>query len=243
MAEARLVLLHHQRAIQAAKTAADGAKAILNVGQSPYTDQFLTSVISSVHLPLYPKLRQNTASAYSAELTRRVSDGELDLAIVAAGGEQSELVSIELSSSPLYLLIERSSRLAARAELSLLDLDGIPWILFASQVHPHLYEALAQRASKVGAVPSERQHVTSAEHAAQLVKSTGGVPLLTKRGAWGVAVDGLTMRPLVETGLTLRTVILARNDARRLVGDFLRATVTKVKSMHVPKQQKLPLLG
>ncbi len=241
VAEARLAILHHQRAIHAAKAAATGAEAILNVGQSPYTDPFLTSIVSSVHLPLYPNLRLHTSSDYSPDLTRRVASGELDLAILAAGGDFSQLSSIELSASPLYIVLERTSDLARKKELRLADLAGVPWILFSPQVHPVLYEAVTERADSVCANPSDRQHVTSAEHAAQLVKSTGGVAFLTKRGAWKVAVDGLTIRPLAEPDVMVRTVIVARNDARRLVSEFMRAVVRKVRLIATPKQRKLPL--
>jgi DNA-binding transcriptional LysR family regulator len=142
VAEARIALLHHQRAIHAAKSAASGAEAVLNVGQSPYIDPFLTSVISSVHLPLYPNLHLHTFSDYSPELSRRVAAAELDLAILAAGADVSQLSSVELSSSPLYMLLERTSDLVARRELTLRDLEQLPWILFAPQVHPTLYEAI-----------------------------------------------------------------------------------------------------
>jgi len=241
VAQARIVLLHHQRAIQAAKSAASGAEAVLNIGQSPYTDPFLTSVVSSVHLPLYPTLRVHTFSDYSPELGRRVLAGELDLAILAAGGDDSQLSSVELSSSPLYILLERTSDLATRKEFMLRDLKDVPWIMFAPQVHPVLYEAVMEQASIEGASPTEKQHVTSAEQAAQLVKSTGGVAFLTKHGAWRVAVDGLTLRPLVEPGLTVRTILVARNDSGRLVSEFMRAIVRKVRLITTPAQQKLPL--
>jgi DNA-binding transcriptional LysR family regulator len=241
VAEARMALSHHQRAIQAAKSTASGAEAILNVGQSPYTDPFLTSIISTVHLPLYPNLRLHTSGDYSPELSRRVAASELDLAVLEAGADVSQLSSVELSASPLYILLDRTSDLATRREFVLRDLEQVPWILFAPQAHPFLYEGIADRALKVGANPSEKQHVTSAEQAAQLVKSTGGVAFLTKSEAWRVSVNGLTLRPLSETGLTVRTVVVARNDAGRLVSEFMRAIVRKVRRITTPAQQKLRL--
>jgi DNA-binding transcriptional LysR family regulator len=241
VAEARLALLHHHRAIQAARSAAQGAEAVLNIGQSPYTDPFLTSIISSVHLPLYPNLRLHTSSDYSPELTRRVAAGELDLAIVAEGEESSQLTSVELSRSPLYILVDRTSDFASRREFALQDLKGVTWILFARQVHPALYDLIAERASKLGITPPERQHVTSAEHAAQLVKTTGGVAFLSKSGAWRVSVDGLTLRPLREEGIEVRTVLAARNDAGRLVSEFMRGIVRKARQIATPIQSTLPL--
>jgi DNA-binding transcriptional LysR family regulator len=55
--EAKLSLAHHQRAIQAARSIANGAEAVLHLGQSPYIDPLLTSIVSTVHLPLIPDLQ------------------------------------------------------------------------------------------------------------------------------------------------------------------------------------------
>jgi DNA-binding transcriptional LysR family regulator len=107
-------------------------------------------------LPLYPNLHLHTFSDYSPELSRRVAASELDLAILAAGADVTQLSSVELSSSPLYILLERTSDLAARNEFVLRDLEQVPWILFSPQVHPALYEAISQQARNVGASPSEK---------------------------------------------------------------------------------------
>lgn len=241
VAEAQLCLLHHSKAIQSAKSAANGAEAILNLGHSAYTDPFLTSIVSSVHLPLYPNLRLHVASDYSPELSRRVLSGELDIAVLAGGDETPQLSTIELARSPLYIVVEQGSDLSRFRELSLIDLKDVPWILFSEQVHPFLYGAIADRAIKLNVEPRERHHVTSAEHAAQLVKQTGGAAFLTKRGAWRVSVDGLTVRPLNEPGLLIRTVLVARKDSGRLVGEYLRAVVRKFNQLSEPKQRNLPL--
>lgn len=241
VAEAQLCLLHHHRAIQGAKSAANGAEAILNIGHSPYTDPLLTAIVSSVHMPMYPDLHLQVSSDYSPELSRRVLAGELDVAVLAAGDESSQLSSIELAKSPLYILVEQGSELSRCREFTLNDVKDLPWILFAEQVHPFLYGAIATRTVEAGIEPPARHHVTSAEHAAQLVKTTGGVAFLTKRGAWRVAVDGLTIRPLNEPGLEVRTVLVARKDAGRLVGEFLRSVVRKIKQISGPTQRDLPL--
>ena len=87
VAEAKLSLLHQQRAIQAARSAAEGAEAVLNIGQSPYIDPLLSSLASSVHLSLYPSLKLHVFSDYSPELSRRVAAGDLDVAKVSRGME------------------------------------------------------------------------------------------------------------------------------------------------------------
>jgi DNA-binding transcriptional LysR family regulator len=241
--ESKLALLHLQRAIQAARSIANGAEAVLNFGQSPYVDPFLTSIISSVHLPLYPDLRVHIFSDYSPELSRRVSIGELDMALVVAGSESSELASVELKTSPLYIVFKESSPLANHKVLKLGDLDGLLWILFAQQVNPALYRTIDDRAKLLGVRPSECHHVVSEEQAAQLVLRNGGVAFLSEHGAWKVAVDSLTLRPLEEPDVVARTVLTARNDANRLVSEFLRAVVKKAKRVSRPTQGTLSLAG
>jgi DNA-binding transcriptional LysR family regulator len=239
--EAKLSLAHHQRAVQAARSVANGAEAVLNFGQSPYIDPFLTSIVATVDLPLFPDLHLYVSSAVSPELVRGVEFGELDLALVTEGAEQRRLASVELTQTPFYLLLQESSPLAGYEALTIARLGGVPWILFAYHVHPFLYEELLKRAGDAEIVLRERHHVMNAEHAAQLVHRTGGVAFLTRHGAWRVAVDGLAVRPLLEPGLHLRSVLVARNDAGPVVSEFVRATVKRVKKLTAPAQARLPL--
>jgi DNA-binding transcriptional LysR family regulator len=243
VAEAAKSLFHRDRAVEVARSVARGAEVVLNIGTSQYLDPFFSSALTAVHLPMNSRLHVHILSGFSPELTHRVAVGELDLAVVAAGTESKQITATPLASSPLYVLLERNSELAGRRELTIKDLGGTPWILFDQKVHPELYDAIFQRAADSGTVPSEKHHVTSAELAAQLVNSTGGVAFLTRWGAWRVAVNGLTMRPLAEPGIEVRIVIAAATDASRLVGQFIRAVVKKVEGVSTPRQRKLPLTG
>ena len=236
--KAELCLYHREQAIQAARLAAKGAEAMLNVGQSPYVDPFLSSVLGSTHLPMHPNLRVQVTGDTSPSLIRKVSRGELDLAIVAAAGESKQLSSIALADNPLYLLMEDTADFARHKKLTLAQVANLPWVLFAQSVHPHMYELVDQRALALGISPRERHHVTIAEQAAQLVHSTGGVAFLTRTGAWRVAVDGLTIRPLDEPAIRVRTVITSHLEAGRLVSEFMRAVVKKAQGSLVARPHK-----
>jgi DNA-binding transcriptional LysR family regulator len=239
--ESRLALIHQERAVQAAKYVAKGAEAILNLGQSPFVDPLLISVMTSIHLPLFPELRINITSDYAPELIRRVASGEIEIALLAAGPETPQLTQIEVTASPFYVLISETSSLAARRSLSLRELDEIPWIQFARQIQPMLYDVIEARARSSGIIASERHDVTSAEQAAQLIYRTGGAAIFSKHDAWRVAMDGLTMRPLGEPEISMRTVLAVRNDASRVVSEFVRATVRKIRKLAPPSQGRLPL--
>lgn len=241
--EAKLSLAHHDRAIHAARAIAKGADALLSLGVSPYIDPWLTDVVSSVQLPLFPDLQLHFESDYSTELVRKVDSGELDLAVVTDGLSHKRLAAFHLMESPFHLLVEDNSALAGLSKITLSHLDGLPWILFSRHVHPPLYERIQKRAEQEGIAPTERHHVTNAEHAAQWVRRTHGVAFLTRHGASRVAKDGLVHCPLIDPQLNVRSVIVARNDAGRVVSEFVRTTVRRVKKLSEPLQPRLPLTG
>jgi DNA-binding transcriptional LysR family regulator len=75
--EARIAVLHADRAVQAARAAGQDAEMILNVGRTPYADPFFTSTLLATRLPLFPKLRLNLSSGFSCDLMHAVLTGEL----------------------------------------------------------------------------------------------------------------------------------------------------------------------
>ena len=91
VAEARSSLLHMERAFHLARTAHDGADSVLTIGHSHEADQAWVSDLLAVRLPLYPKLAIRLISQFSIELVRSVLAGELNLALVTAPPEDSQI--------------------------------------------------------------------------------------------------------------------------------------------------------
>ena len=70
--KARISLLYGERAFQAARAVARDADVIQHVGKSPYTDPFLTSILMSIELPLFPHLKIDLSSQYSYDLVNEL---------------------------------------------------------------------------------------------------------------------------------------------------------------------------
>ena len=227
--DSKLSLFHLDRAIHRTRAAAQGAEVILNFGSSPYTDPYLVSIMLSVRLPQYPTLRVPASSAFSEELCRQVLTAQLDVALVASGLPDSRLNFLHVASHPFFAVFRDQDRLARSVTVSLNDNHERVWILFGRQVHPTLYDQFTGRANKLGVRPSEVHHVTSAEQAAYLVHHHGAVAFLTQIGAWRIAREGLTMRPLADDELVLKTALVTRADDRsRLTSEFVRAAMRKL---------------
>jgi DNA-binding transcriptional LysR family regulator len=92
--EARSALLHIDRAVQLGCAAREGSDGILTIGHSSDADQTWVSAILAIRLPLYPKLRIQLISEFSNELVRSVMAGELNLALVTAPQENSQITAV-----------------------------------------------------------------------------------------------------------------------------------------------------
>src|ERR1700678_4542784 len=109
----------------------------------------------SVRLPLFSTMRVHAHSNFSHELTRQVSSGELDIAIIAAGDGNSRLNFLELSSHPHFALMSTKEPAARKRSTCLEDFDDRVWVLFSKHVHPVMHDSLLHRAEEVGVTPRE----------------------------------------------------------------------------------------
>jgi hypothetical protein len=81
-------------------------------------------------------------------------------------------------------------------------------------------------------------HIMVPEEAYQLIAERNGVALLSKTGALKNARDGVTIRPLVEQRLILKTFLASRVDNQsKLASEIVRAFGRKMRtSMETPTQ-------
>lgn len=240
--EARESILHAERAVLAAKAAANGADEVLNLGRTAYTDPYLVSTLMSLRLPLFPGLRIKLWSDFSHELASQVISGTLDLALITGVPENPKLSTLKMADNSVYVAMSVRDPLAKLPHLQLIDMRNRNWILFSPQVSPDLYERIQRQASEVGASASENHHITTPEEAVQLILANDGLAFLNRTGAWRIALHGITMRPLAEDNLRLVTNLAIRSDSRsRLAIEFLRAAGRKLGSLRQAVQGRLPL--
>jgi len=242
--EARHALLHAERAVSSATAASRGADEVLNLGKSVYTDPYLVSALLSIQLPLFPGLKIKQWSHYSHELAHQVALGKLDVALVTAVPDTPKLNLLMVAEAPIYIALSKDSPLKNNKELRLEDLSGHDWILPAPHVNPHLHEMIQGIKSERGIPVPEVHHVMTAEEASELILAHKGAAFLTRGGAWRIARDGVTMRPLAEERLRLVTKLATRADNKsRLVSEFVRAAGRKLSSTRPAQQGRLPLAG
>ncbi len=243
--EARSSLLHMDRAVHLARAAHDGADNVLMIGHSPNADQAWVSAILAIRLPLYPKLGIRLISQFSIELVRSVIAGELNLALVTAPPEDSQITAVPFALTPLYAALPETHVAAQKEHIALQDLAKDEWILFARRVHPVVHDAIIDAARREGIAPKHAHDIITPQQAVHLVSEHVGVAIVTKPTALGFRVEGVVVKPLSDTSLCFQTCVIMRTDNdSRLANEFARSFLRRYAPQRLPpKRTELSLFA
>jgi DNA-binding transcriptional LysR family regulator len=193
----------------------------------------------SIELPLFPHLKIDLSSQYSYDLVNELLSGSLDLAIATEPPESPLLTMVKVAEAPFYIAMSKQDQLASKPEVSLDDLAGRSWVLFERRLHPPVYDAVMQLAESRGIVPAKLQHVTQPEEAFPFVKGSY-LAFVVKAGAIRVARNGVTVRPLAEETLTLKTYLVSLADnSSKVTGELVRTFMKKLSSVERASQVTL----
>lgn len=237
--QARISLIYGERAFQAARAVARQADVVQHVGKSPYTDPFLTSTLLSIQLPLFPQLKIELSSQYSCDLVSELLSGFLDLAIATEPPASPLLTTVKVGEAPFYIAMLKEDQLAKKPTVTLDDLADRGWVFFEKRLHPPVYDKVMQLAESRGIVPAKLQHVTQPEEAFPFIKASF-LAFVVKTGAIRLARNGVTVRPLAEETLMLKTYLVSLADNQsKVTSELVRAFMKKLSS--VEKASQAPL--
>jgi DNA-binding transcriptional LysR family regulator len=225
---ARLSLLYGERAVQAARSVMQEVDVPLYIGRSPYIDPFLVSALLAIQLPLFPKLKIELVSQYSVELAHDLLAGALDLAIATEPPDTPLLTRVQVSEAPFYIAVSKDHKLARHPSLTLNMMAKFKWILFERRLHPPLYDLVLRTAERQNVTPASIQHVTAPEEAFPFVADGSAIAFVVKPGALLMARNGVTVRPLLNEDLQLKTFLVSRADNdSKVASELVRAYMRK----------------
>jgi hypothetical protein len=119
--------------------------------------------------------------------------------------------------------------LAYENSVTLDMLAGRPWVLFERRIHPPVYSTLMQLADQRKVAPSSIHHVVVPEDAYSFIVNEEAVAFVVKSGAIRIARDGITVRPLAEDALMLKTYLASRaDDNSKVVSELVRTFMRKL---------------
>ncbi len=218
------------------------ADVVLHVGRSPYTDPFLSSTLLSFQKSRFPRMRIEVSSQYSFDLAHEVLAGGLDLGIATEPPESPLLTSAKIAEAPFYIGMSEDDVLARRPSVTLEQLADRCWILFERRLHPTLYDNVMTTAETKGVAPQRIQHITVPEEAFPGMAEGGCIAFVVKASALRIARDGVTVRPLAEDSLLLKTYLLSRSDNQsKVVSALVRAFMRTLTDMQLGPQSLVPV--
>ncbi|WP_213804995.1 LysR family transcriptional regulator [Granulicella sp. dw_53] len=229
--EARLAVLHAQRAVHLARAAENGAERVISVGRTPYTDPDLITALFTVELPQYPIVKVHLESGFSLDLVQSVATGRVDFAIATEAGTPRSLTNTPLTSAPLYVALSEDDPRALNATVALQELTDKCWAVFSKTVHPILYERIFEIVSRQRINVKEVQHILTAQEAYPLILEQDCITFLTQSTALRAREDGIVFRPLRDEELVLHTSLFLRADNdSRLVNSFVRSYLRALRN-------------
>ena len=181
-------------------------------------------------------------SKFSINLIDDLLAGVLDLAIANEPPESPLLTCVQVAEQPFYVAMSKRDDLAHHPAVSLDQMGGRRWILFERQLHPPVYDSIINAATQRGIRPLNIQHVTAPEEAFPFVADGSAIALVVKTGALLLARNGVTVRPLNEPSLSVKTCLVCRaDDDSKIASEFVRAYMRKMPDKKKHQQLKLPI--
>lgn len=227
---ARLAIAHSENAAVAARETLNGTNHRVTVGKSVFTDRRLLTILRSLELPLYPGLEVLLHTRSPGDLPACVRNGEFDLAIVSNPVDDPFLSGTIIRTIPFTVVLNEEHKCAKQPTVSLKDLGSTPWVLFERHLHPALYDSFIHRAHELGIKVDRIRHIADAEEACEVVRLYGGAAFLSPQGAERAATDDLALCSLAESGIFLKTHLLARaENTSKLVAELVRTFVKRLK--------------
>jgi DNA-binding transcriptional LysR family regulator len=168
--------------------------------------------------------------------------GGLDLAIATEPPLSPLLTTVKVAEAPFYIAMSKRDELAAQPSVTLDAMADRGWVLFERRLHPPLYDSVIKLAEERKIAPAKIQHITAPEEAYQFVADGSHIAFLVKAGALIMARNGITVRPLLEKTLLLKTYLASHADNRsKVASELVRAFVRKVSDVGKGQQLSLPI--
>ena len=162
---------------------------------------------------------------------REVLAGGLDLAIATEPQESKRLTTVKVSESPFYIAMPEEDELAYEHSVTLDMLAERPWVIFERRMHPPVYDLVMRVADQRKITPAGFHHIVVPEDAYPFIVDGESVAFVVKAGAIQIARDGITVRPLAEDALMLKTYLASHADEKsKILSELVRAFMRKLST-------------
>lgn len=195
LAEARRLLKLAESAALLAKRVANGKAGSINIGftaTSAYS--YLPRLVAACRREL-PDVEVSLKEMVSGDQLKRLDSGEIDVGLLRPPIPRRNLSAFRVMAEPLIAAVPASHALARGENVSLPDLAGEPFIMYAPYEARYFHDLLVELFSRAGLVPNYVQHLAQIHSMLAMVHSGVGVALVPET-AVNMHFSGVALRPL-----------------------------------------------
>jgi LysR family transcriptional regulator, hca operon transcriptional activator len=200
-AQARLTLLHAERAVEGARAAAGQHTGVWSLGYSPLIDLRILSKVRQYLSEAHPTVHLRLVSAHTSEQADGLIRGKLQAGLVILPVQQPGLTCESLYREGLVLALSECHPLANKREVEIADLHELPIIIIRGDIEPRFGEDLNRIFAVARIRPSTFHEATTQAEALQFV-SDGCIAALTMPSAQCLVRDRIVFRSFVDDFLT-----------------------------------------
>ncbi len=242
--KARAMLAQYEHTFEATRRTARGEQGRLCVGVTPTGPfhPFVPRVIRAFR-EAFPLVSLTLEECLSPELLKRLRNEQMDAAFLRTPmAEPEDLVINSLLEEPMVMALPSAHALAQNggddAVLSLKDLAGETFIVYARQHGPGLYDATTAACLKAGFSPrlgQEAPRITSALSLVAAGLGISAVPASMQR----MIMDGVAYRRLKGPNKPKAVLNLAsrRGDSSAVVRNFLSLVRRAARNFHADPEK------
>jgi LysR family hca operon transcriptional activator len=220
-AEARLTLLHADRAVEAARSAKGQHRGPWHIGYSPLIDLRILSRVRRHLSAAYPAADVRFVSAHTTEQADGLMRGKLQAGLVILPIEENGLTCEGLYREALVLALPEHHPLAEKAEIEITDLHHLPLVIMRGDIEPRFGDDL-NRIFAVARIRPRIFHESTTQAESLELVAEGSVVALTMPSAQYPARERIVFRRFVDEFLTAETGLTYLGENGSVILESLR---------------------
>ncbi|HEY1467724.1 MAG TPA: LysR substrate-binding domain-containing protein [Candidatus Acidoferrum sp.] len=203
-AEARLALIHADRAIQEARAAHGQHTGTWNLGYSPLIDLRLVSKVRGYLSDVHPAVDVRLVSGHTAEHVEALTRGRLHAGLVILPVVGNRVTFEGLHQERLILALPKEHALTTKKRIEITDLNELPLVKIRGDIEPRFGRSLKLLFSVIRVYPRILHEATTQAEALE-VASQDGIAALTTPAAQYTASDRIVFRKFLDEILIAET--------------------------------------
>lgn len=204
VAQARLALVHADRAIQEARAAHGQRSATLSLGYSPLIDFRVVSKVRRFLSDAHPAADVRIVSGHTAEHVDGLIRGRIDAGLVMLPAIENRVTFKVLHRERLLLALPNQHSLTKKKHIEVTDLHQLPLVKIRGDIEPRFGNSLKRLFSVIRVRPQIFHEVTTQSEALEIV-SQEGIAAITTPAALSPASDRIVFRKFLDDILTVET--------------------------------------